>query len=220
MHRSLFGTVIKKLRLQRGLSQERLASLSDLERTFISMLERGIKQPSLKTICALARAFGLKNYELLHLVEQEIQSANGTADDMQDREEARHRLHDLEAEQEKLRIGEIVDSIPVVFFARTPMPEYAATFLSKNIKQLLGYDRETLMTSNQTWLERIHPDDKPGLLAQLQKMKANGLINHEYRIQTACGQWLRIREEVKLVADNTGMPKEVLGSMTGELCAG
>lgn len=215
MHRSLFGTVIKKLRLKRGISQERLASLSDLERTFISMLERGIKQPSLKTICALAKAFDLKNYELLHLVEHEIHSIHGTSDDLQDREEAQHQLDELEVEQDRLRIGEIVDSIPVVFFARTPMPEYAVTFVSKNIKQLLGYDRETLMASNHTWMDYIHPDDKPGLLAQLQKIKANGQINHEYRIQSACGQWLWIREEVKLVIDETGMPKEILGSMTG-----
>ncbi len=65
MHKSLFGVVIKKIRLERRLTQEMLAFNSGLERTFISMLERGIKQPSLKTISSLAHAVGMKNYELL-----------------------------------------------------------------------------------------------------------------------------------------------------------
>lgn len=61
MHKSFFGLVIKNLRLQRRWTQEYLASISNLERTFISMLERGIKQPSLKTIGDLAQAFDLKS---------------------------------------------------------------------------------------------------------------------------------------------------------------
>jgi transcriptional regulator with XRE-family HTH domain len=76
MHKFLFGVVIKKIRLERGFTQEMLASHSGLERTFISMLERGVKQPSLKTISSLAQAVGLKNYELLHLVEHEINQIN------------------------------------------------------------------------------------------------------------------------------------------------
>lgn len=220
MHKSLFGAVIKKLRVQRGFSQERLASLADLERTFISMLERGIKQPSLKTISDLARAFDLKNYELLHLLEQEIHSVELDCDDALEREEVQRELDELEAEQEKVRIGEIVNSIPVAFFARSPMPAYVATFVSKNVSQLLGFDRENFMGPYQFWLERIHPDDQPKVLDHLHKMKVNGLLNHEYRFLTASGQWLHIWEELRLVADEAGAPREVLGSMTGELCEG
>lgn len=220
MHKSLFGAVIKKLRVQRGYSQERLASLADLERTFISMLERGVKQPSLKTIGGLARAFELKNYELLHLVEQEIHSVEHVADDAFVREQDQRELDALVAEQEKLRIGEIVDSIPVVFFARSPMPEYAANFVSRNVSQLLGFDREYFVGPCQFWLERIHPEDRPRVLDLLQNMKVNGLINQEYRFRTASGQWLHIWEELRLIADEAGAPREVLGSMTGELCEG
>jgi len=220
MHRTLFGAVIKKLRVQRGYSQEQLASFSELERTFISMLERGIKQPSLKTIGSLARAFGLKNYELLHLVEQEIHSVEHAVDDAFVREQEQRELDALVAEQEKLRIGEIVDSIPVVFFARSPMPEYAANFISRNVSQLLGFDRESFMGPCQFWLERIHPEDQPRVLDLLQNMKVNGLINQEYRFLTASGQWLHIWEELRLIADEAGAPREVLGSMTGELCEG
>lgn len=216
MHKSNFGFVIKRLRLQRQLTQEQLASLSDLERTFISMLERGIKQPSLKTIGDLAKAFGLKNYELLHLVEQEMHSNRNPADSI-DLQDEQQRLDALDAEQEQCRIGEIANTIPVVFFARTPMPEYAATFVSRNITQLLGWDRESLLGPSKPWLEKIHPEDRAGVLDHLESMVANSLINHEYRIRAANGRWLHIREELRLVTDESGFPKEVLGSMTGDL---
>lgn len=216
MYKSNFGSVIRRLRLQRQLTQEQLASLSDLERTFISMLERGIKQPSLKTISDLAKAFGLKNYELLHLVEQEIHSDMNPADSI-DLQAEQQRLDALDAEQEQCRIGEIANTIPVVFFARTPMPEFAATFVSRNVTQLLGRNRESLLGSSKTWLEDIHPEDRAGVLGRLESMAANTLINHEYRIKTAHGRWLHVREELRLVTDESGLPKEVLGTMTGDL---
>jgi transcriptional regulator with XRE-family HTH domain len=109
MHKSYFGAVIKRLRLQQGLTQERLASLSDLERTFVSMLERGIKQPSLSTISNVATAFGIKNYELLHLVEQEIHGSTPASGDL-DAENELRQLAALEVAQEKERVDEIANA--------------------------------------------------------------------------------------------------------------
>lgn len=45
-----FGQALKELRTSRGYSQEELAEESELDRTYISMLERGIKNPTLHTI--------------------------------------------------------------------------------------------------------------------------------------------------------------------------
>jgi transcriptional regulator with XRE-family HTH domain len=49
-----FGQVLRDVRLKCGLSQEQLALASGLDRTFISLLERGLRQPSLATLVALA----------------------------------------------------------------------------------------------------------------------------------------------------------------------
>jgi transcriptional regulator with XRE-family HTH domain len=59
------GKVIKKLRTARGLSQEDLADLAKLDRTFVSMLERGIRRATLETVQALARGLGLSLAELV-----------------------------------------------------------------------------------------------------------------------------------------------------------
>lgn len=64
-----FGIVLKRLRKAHRLSQEGLARGSSLNRTYISILERNLKNPSLCTIFALAGALGMKASDLLKEVE-------------------------------------------------------------------------------------------------------------------------------------------------------
>ncbi len=54
--RSAFGALLRELREQRGLSQAQLALESELDQTFVSLLERGQRQPTLGTFFALCDA--------------------------------------------------------------------------------------------------------------------------------------------------------------------
>lgn len=51
-----FGTVLREHRQRRSLSQEELAMEADLARNYVSMLERGLRKPSLEAVFALAAA--------------------------------------------------------------------------------------------------------------------------------------------------------------------
>ena len=51
-----FGSVLREARRDVGLSQVALAERSTIERTFISSMERGIRQPTLTTLFKLAAA--------------------------------------------------------------------------------------------------------------------------------------------------------------------
>jgi transcriptional regulator with XRE-family HTH domain len=53
-----FGQRIKKLRLRKGLSQEALAAKAELDRAFLSGIERGVENPSHFTIQQIADALG------------------------------------------------------------------------------------------------------------------------------------------------------------------
>ncbi len=59
-----FGTRLRVLRLARGLSQEVIALEADLDRTYVSGVERGLRNVSLRNITALARALDLSLAEL------------------------------------------------------------------------------------------------------------------------------------------------------------
>jgi transcriptional regulator with XRE-family HTH domain len=60
-----FGERIRKLRKDRGLSQDGFADLCGFDRTYISGIERGRRNPSLLTIEALAKALSVTVAELL-----------------------------------------------------------------------------------------------------------------------------------------------------------
>ena len=49
-----FGQRVRTVRLERGLSQEALAAKADIDRAFLSGIERGVENPTLFTIQAIA----------------------------------------------------------------------------------------------------------------------------------------------------------------------
>ena len=52
------GRVVRANREQRGLSQESLAELANLNRSYLGEIERGLAVPSIETLQRLADAFG------------------------------------------------------------------------------------------------------------------------------------------------------------------
>jgi len=72
-----FGKVLRRLRLEAGLTQEQVGFEADLRRTYVSILELGQQQPSLATILKLAKALGQSGQELVGLVEAEIRLGSG-----------------------------------------------------------------------------------------------------------------------------------------------
>lgn len=64
-----FGHVLHGLRVRAHLSQEQLAAMSGLHRTYISILERGQRSPTLDTIAVLARALGRPPHYLIRQAE-------------------------------------------------------------------------------------------------------------------------------------------------------
>lgn len=54
-----FGAALREARRKADLSQEALALESGVDRTFVSMLERGIRQPALATVFALCEGLSM-----------------------------------------------------------------------------------------------------------------------------------------------------------------
>lgn len=65
-----FGQAIRRFRAYRQISQERLSQESGLDRSYISLLERGLRQPSLTTLLLLAEALDISASELMLKVEE------------------------------------------------------------------------------------------------------------------------------------------------------
>ena len=66
------GLVIRRRREARHVSQEQLAFQSGLHRTYVSMLERGLRNPSVTVIRKLSGALGTTMASLLGAVERDL----------------------------------------------------------------------------------------------------------------------------------------------------
>jgi transcriptional regulator with XRE-family HTH domain len=66
------GTGLRRLRKERGWTQEELADKSDLEPRTIQKLESNENTPTLNTICALAESFEMEHWEFLKNIKDEI----------------------------------------------------------------------------------------------------------------------------------------------------
>lgn len=71
-----FGIIMKQHRKELKLSQEEIADLCGLDRTFISLLERAQRQPSLNTIIVIARSLQIEAHILVKEVENMIMEDN------------------------------------------------------------------------------------------------------------------------------------------------
>lgn len=74
--RIAFGQVLREVRKEKGISQEQLALQSDIDRTYISKLEKGLYQPTLSTLFAIAPVLGCPPAELVERVDKLLKNSN------------------------------------------------------------------------------------------------------------------------------------------------
>ena len=58
------GRNVARIRAERGFSQDKLAEKAELDRTYLSGIERGVRNPSIKAVLKLCRALGVSIEEL------------------------------------------------------------------------------------------------------------------------------------------------------------
>lgn len=54
-----FGLNVARAREKLGLSQDKLAEKADIDRTYLSGIERGVRNPGIRTVLRLARALNV-----------------------------------------------------------------------------------------------------------------------------------------------------------------
>ncbi|MXO69491.1 helix-turn-helix domain-containing protein [Altererythrobacter marinus] len=63
--RQVFGTNVRRLRLEKGLSQEEFGFAAGIDRTYVSGVERGLRNPTLLLAEKFARGLDVELSELL-----------------------------------------------------------------------------------------------------------------------------------------------------------
>jgi transcriptional regulator with XRE-family HTH domain len=72
MHKEeIFGKILQEERKAKKISQEKLAKLTGLDRTFISLIENGKRSPTLSTILKICSALEIRPSELFSKFEEQ-----------------------------------------------------------------------------------------------------------------------------------------------------
>lgn len=71
------GTVISRLRKERGLSQEVLSGLAGISRSHLAMIENGKKNANVNTLWCISDALQMPLSQLFELIEQKININKG-----------------------------------------------------------------------------------------------------------------------------------------------
>jgi transcriptional regulator with XRE-family HTH domain len=66
--------VLRAARKEAKMSQEQLALAAGVERNFVSLIERGINQPTIRSVFKLADALNTSPARLVELTEQHVRS--------------------------------------------------------------------------------------------------------------------------------------------------
>lgn len=107
--KALFGTTIKSKRWELGMSQEELADRAGLHRTYVSDVERGVRNVSLISIEKLAHALGLSVWRLF-----EQSAVDGQGADHVEILLVEDDLNDVELTQRAFKKARIVNPVHVV----------------------------------------------------------------------------------------------------------
>jgi PAS domain S-box-containing protein len=85
------------------------------------------------------------------------------------------------------------------------------TYLSDNIRALVGWEAQDFLKDPGFWLEHIHPEDRPAVLKVMDTAWPDDHQVSEYRFQAADGTYHWVHDECKLLRDEDGKPLEISG---------
>ena len=87
---------------------------------------------------------------------------------------------------------------------------------NEGLTTLFGYTPETVDRSVEWWSERVHADDRPGVLASLDAVLATGGgadWRSEYRFARADGSYAYVIDRGRVIRDSGGEPHRMIGSL-------
>ena len=111
------------------------------------------------------------------------------------------KLAEEEAAQAHARVEHLVASSPAVIYSFKAYDDYAPTFISANVKELLGYDRAEYLESPDFWSSRVHPQDQARVLQEYEQLMEAGHLASEYRFRRKDGSWCWVSDELRVLRD-------------------
>jgi PAS domain S-box-containing protein len=113
--------------------------------------------------------------------------------------------------ESEIKYSYLLNASSAVIYACDISENYRTVFISENVKNILGYEREEFLNEPEFWINHIHPDDLKDTLSIANKIFIHGSITCEYRFRHKNGDYLWLYDELSLSYDREGNPEKVIG---------
>ncbi|MEY4754631.1 MAG: hypothetical protein RJA44_2306, partial [Pseudomonadota bacterium] len=130
----------------------------------------------------------------------------GVVQNITDRKLAEQALRD-----HQMRLDFLISSSPAIIYTCAATPPYAATYISGNIVELMGFQPEQFTRDPGFWAGRIHPDDRQRVFDDLVPLLAQGQARHDYRFQMPDGSYRWVHDQLKVMFGPDGAAEQIIG---------
>jgi len=113
---------------------------------------------------------------------------------------------------ERQRLQHLLAASPAIIYSTKASGDFACTFVSENIRTIMGFAPEEMITDLKCWPARLHPEDAPRVFAELPPLIASGGGSVVYRFRHSDGSYIWIQDTFKVVCDEDGRPQELVGA--------
>ena len=111
-----------------------------------------------------------------------------------------------------IRVQHLLARSPAVIYAFEASGDYRPTFISRNIKELLGYEPEEYLASPDFWRSRVHPADLTRIEKGYTRLFEEGHLSNEYRFRKKDGNYCWISDDLLMIRNGAGEPIEIVGA--------
>ena len=101
---------------------------------------------------------------------------------------------------------------PAIIYTTYASGDFACTFVSENIRTIMGFAPEEMTTDPKGWPDRLHPDDAPRVFNELAPLIEQGGGTVEYRFQHRDGHYVWVQDTFRVLYDDAGHPLELVGA--------
>jgi signal transduction histidine kinase/CheY-like chemotaxis protein/PAS domain-containing protein len=126
------------------------------------------------------------------------------------RAEAAQAAAERDVRSARERLAFLLGQSPAMIYSCACVEGLPATFVSANYAERYG-DAADVLGVPGALASRVHPEDAPRVLATLAEAFAAGSASCEFRFRLPNGRWVWLHDECRVVRDESGAPKELVG---------
>ncbi len=112
----------------------------------------------------------------------------------------------------KARLEHLLSSCPAAIYTCEAEGNFAPTYISDNVKGLVGWEPRQFLDNPRFWIKHVHPEDRRRVLKRSELPWPEDHQTFEYRFLAKDGAYRWMHDEVKLVRDPKGTPVEIAGA--------